>query len=342
MIDRRRGGRGRTAFTLTELLIVIAVIALLMTMAIPTISRAAASARSVKCQKNLASIAQAYNIFKTREVLLDSEEVFSPSTWRTALHPIIGGQDAPYYCPEDEDPEYTLPVTTIRIYGYPALLYEVQLFDTHPYWLEGAHNDFLPDKPGLWRVNDDVYNGGALDRYNMPPYTPGEDPNVSWWIIEDQRYGDEYQYATGDQDFNDMNIRVTDLGGGIYDIEGFHGDAGYNYGIVDEEGNETRESGGKIGPLMMEGKGGSYGVNWMATKFNRGHVKILVMDFPEEVVYAGSRLMSIPSNWDQQEIRHLGRINYAMTDGSVHTARPEEIDPSDADIDSQMWTVTDR
>lgn len=176
----------------------------------------------------------------------------------------------------------------------------------------------------------------------MPAYTPGGDPAVSWWIMEDQRYGTDSQYATGDQDFNDFNIRMTDLGGGLYDVQGGHGDAGFSFGIVDVDGVETRESGGVIGPLTMEGEGGSYGVNWLASKFNRAHVKILGMDFPEEVIYAGSRLQSISSNWDKIEARHLGKVNYVMTDGSVHTARPDEIDPADPVNDKNLWTVNVR
>ena len=339
MACARRHGRG---FTLTELLIVIAIVALVATMAIPTLSRSAAGARSIKCQKNLSSIGQAYATFITRQELLSTNEIFAANTWRTALVPMMGNQRSVYFCPEDEEQEFTLPISSIRIYNGGSFLYEVQLFDTHPYWLEGNHNDFLPDKPAMWRVNDEVYNSGALDRYNMPAYTPGNNPEVSWWIIEVQRYGDDYQYATGDQDFNDLNIRLTDLGGGVFDVEGFHGDAGYNFGIVDGDGVETRESGGVIGPLEMEGEGGSYGVNWMASKFHRGQSKLLSMDFPKEVVYAGSRLQSVSSNWEELEVRHLGKVNYVMTDGSVHTARPDEIDPADPSNDRDLWTVSDR
>ena len=341
MAHARRSGRG---FTLTELLIVVAVLALLATMAIPAFSRVAAMGRSIKCQKNLASIAQAYNTFVARQAALDTHRIFSPNTWRTSIHPLLGGQSAPFYCPEDEMPEFSMPVSSIRIYGYDgeSILYDVQLFDTHPYWLEGAHNDFLPDKPGMWRVNNDVYDGGSLDRYNMPTYTPGSDPDVSWWIIEDQRYGDKHQYATGDQDFNDLDIRMTDLGAGIYEVKATHGDAGYSFGVVDEDGVETRETNGKIGPLVLEGDGGSYGVNWQAARLRVGDRRILVMDFSDDIIYVGRRLESIPSNWQSVEARHLGKVNYAMVDGSVHSASPEEIDPADSDIDGQFWTPDNR
>lgn len=337
MAPTRRGERG---FTLTELLIVVVVAALLASMIIPTISRAAAAARSLKCKKNLASIGQAYTTFQVHQELTNVSEIFAANTWRTALHPYLGAQTAPYYCPEDDAPKFTLPISQLRIYGYEgSILYEVQLFDSHPYWLEGNHDDFAPDKPAMWRVNDDVYNGGTLNRAHMPAYTPGSDPTVSWWVIEDQRYGNDNQYATGDQDFNDLNIRMTDLGGGVYDIETDKKAAGYSFGIVNEDGEEKREVGGKVGPTTMEGDGGSYGVNWLVTKFQRSHIKILATDFPEEVIYAGSRLKSIPSNWNEVEARHLGEINYVMTDGSVHSARPGEIDPADPIVDEEMWTV---
>src|SRR3954467_5696918 len=55
--------RSRRAFTLVELLIVIGIIAILVGMLLPTLSRVNATAASTKCQANLRSIGQAMFIY---------------------------------------------------------------------------------------------------------------------------------------------------------------------------------------------------------------------------------------------------------------------------------------
>lgn len=60
---RRRGRWRFRAFTLVELLAVLAVIALLLGLLLPVLSRAAESGRSVKCMSNLKQLALAANLY---------------------------------------------------------------------------------------------------------------------------------------------------------------------------------------------------------------------------------------------------------------------------------------
>jgi len=327
--------------TLVELLVVLALLGVLASLILPVATRVPALIRSLRCKNNLKHISEAYNAFKATERMDMTDSTIAADVWQAVLMPYLGRDEQVLFCPEDVTPFFHLPESSITIYDGSTKLYEVQLFDAHPYWLEGDHNEIAAEldghKPGMWRVSETVFNNGSVDRYNLPKYIPDGSP-VSWWVIEDQRYGDQNQYAQGDQDFYDIDIQMEDLGGGVYEVITFHRAAGFNFGIRDSDGVEHREVGGRIGPLEMEGKGGSYGMNWRVGLFRPGFPKILAMDYGESVVYAGGNLDDEVQNWDLLEVRHFGEINMALTDGSVRTARPEEIDPADPEYEVEWWS----
>jgi len=141
---------------------------------------------------------------------------------------------------------------SLRVYSGSTILYDLETFTYYPYWLEGSHTDFNRD-PGLWKVNDDVYANGTLDRYNMPQYTPGVDPNVYWFIFEDTRTGDGYWQAAGDRDFDDIDVKVVeDPASGATEVTGYHKDSGYNFRLVAPDGTVYSESGSQIGPVSID------------------------------------------------------------------------------------------
>ncbi len=76
----------RRAFTLVELLIVIAIVAVLIALILPTLSLARRSARETKCRANLESIAQLCDLYR------DAWKMY-PRTWQ-ALEMTGDGTDA--------------------------------------------------------------------------------------------------------------------------------------------------------------------------------------------------------------------------------------------------------
>src|SRR5688572_21760899 len=65
-VPRRRRRRRQTAFTLVELLVVIGIIALLISILLPTLGRARKAANTVKCAANIRSILQGMTIYASQ------------------------------------------------------------------------------------------------------------------------------------------------------------------------------------------------------------------------------------------------------------------------------------
>jgi 6-phosphogluconolactonase (cycloisomerase 2 family) len=139
----------------------------------------------------------------------------------------------------------------LRVSNAGNFLYDLETFTYYPYWLEGAHTDFNRD-PGLWKVNNEVYNNGDLDRWTMPQYTPGLDPNVYWFIFEDARTGEDNWQSSWDKDFNDFDIKVVkDPAAGTVELTGYHRDSGYGFALIEPDGTVHGEAGGQIAAFTL-------------------------------------------------------------------------------------------
>src|SRR3954467_3815412 len=80
--DRARGMRAqRTAFTLVELLVVIGIIALLISILLPSLAKARRAANTVKCAANLRSILQGMQIYAAQ-----NNGAIPGSAWTTARY----------------------------------------------------------------------------------------------------------------------------------------------------------------------------------------------------------------------------------------------------------------
>src|SRR5882724_7915560 len=74
--------RSRSAFTLVELLVVIGIIALLIAILLPALSKARESANTLKCLANLRSIVQGCQIYTS-----DNKGFIIPAQWEAVGGP---------------------------------------------------------------------------------------------------------------------------------------------------------------------------------------------------------------------------------------------------------------
>jgi len=75
------------AFTLVELLVVTAIIAILASLLLPALSNAKASARFVKCKSNLRQIALAMNIYVTDQSVYPNFGTWTPIVMWNGMNP---------------------------------------------------------------------------------------------------------------------------------------------------------------------------------------------------------------------------------------------------------------
>jgi prepilin-type processing-associated H-X9-DG protein/prepilin-type N-terminal cleavage/methylation domain-containing protein len=94
------------AFTLVELLVVIALILILIAILLPVLNRVRQQARQIQCQANLRTLGQAltaytgqYRFFPGAGLELDDDVA---SCWPVRLRKILGGNQKVFYCPSQD------------------------------------------------------------------------------------------------------------------------------------------------------------------------------------------------------------------------------------------------
>lgn len=93
-MDRKLAPPLRKGFTLVELLVVVAVIAILMALLLPAIGMARANSRAKKCSSNLVQLYQVWSQARAKKPLKGAD-------WNTRLAGYMQGGEDVFYCPDD-------------------------------------------------------------------------------------------------------------------------------------------------------------------------------------------------------------------------------------------------
>jgi len=104
-LRRRSRCSGRGGFTLIELLVVISIIALLIGLLLPALSRARQAAQETACLSNLRQIGMAFNLYGTDYYYYPTgyHKGFNEVPWYAAMKKYIRAADQAFQCPYTEE-----------------------------------------------------------------------------------------------------------------------------------------------------------------------------------------------------------------------------------------------
>jgi prepilin-type N-terminal cleavage/methylation domain-containing protein/prepilin-type processing-associated H-X9-DG protein len=328
----------RRAFTLVELMVVIAVVALLMAMVVPSMSSVFALSRAKICQNNLKRLSDAFSASSSGRVLMRAgaggvrqvlETFPKPMAWPTV--PMDAVPDPVIYkCPEDEVKEGGAVNDMFKLLEY------VNPFGRFPMNTLGGESFYYISRTGEdsrgsyteYCLQDDNGNGQfALMDFNG-------------WIDTD---GFVRVYHSGEI-FVPASVPTTG------DFSGVHGPAvsnGFNTcgdkNLIYFRGKPAFGSEGRLKDhrgqyFQLEdwsiGEGTNYGINSYASKYPFGAKCIVLVDYKEEII------VEVDTPLEAEELllksgRHLGKANYLWGDGSVRNATPMDLSPR---LYPELWT----
>ena len=246
---------GRKAFTLVELMIVMAIIGILVALLIPAIQSASASVGQARCAENLHRLWQAVSMRAADEAAHPNKRMLRATAWPAQVLPYLESGSQFMVCPaggesmsEDgasaggQSTSFTDGAASSGTPGGTGSGNDwsnyAQLSDLADVKTEsGTTSWFVPLEEGRWclKLSDPQYDaarsagflpGGSnlRDKFDTA-YQPGANRHSYWLCIEDHG---------GDDDFKDVMIHVTENKDGSFGLDVSAGQHGHRNSLVNK------------------------------------------------------------------------------------------------------------
>lgn len=322
----------RGAFTLVELMVVVAIIALLAAMLLPQLSAARSHARSAICKSNLHQIGAGFRA-ATVEALAGTAALKAypnPRDWPGTVYGCIP-QEALFLCPEDEpgdwscaaDLEWVCHSTGVRakfvdgyLWGGDVACRSRRGRDERGGYTEYVFEDILPFS-SKW--GEPMH--GCDFTENQPWYGEhGADPDYS------NNDGLFRLYDDIGKDGRLLRLEYVTCPMNNRPYKGERPMFGVDERLLNLRGQET----------YLSGLYTSYGINSRISRYQVSPDTVVLMDYDGADIDAG--FIADPDGADlggrlELSARHRGRLNVLLADESVRALHPAQLRPADnADI----------
>jgi len=319
------------AFSLIELLVVVAILALLVAILGPSLNKTMMHARATKCATNLRRISEAVISRQTRE----PNAVFFAPSWQQAMLPYVDHNEDIYVCTEyaDDDEGATETALTELVYFQVKAgnnTYQVELTEGTQV-VKLNESQFQQAKAAGW-----LSDAGSSDHMPRDKWKYIDDgTGVYWLCMED--FG-------SDMDYKDVMTRVTDRNDGTTELLLTSGFTGHRNSLMSKIDNSEivyigSRNQGKTHAVETGSAKTSYGMNMEAPNILKDGSKMLVMDYNWIVARASH-------DWSKQEgeikgvpnfARHMGKMNVLLAGQEVIRMSPDEVDPGDSINMMSLW-----
>jgi prepilin-type N-terminal cleavage/methylation domain-containing protein len=339
----------KRGFTLAELLVVIAVIALLVAVLMPALNSAFVYQRYVNCAHNLSELGIAYGTMYSSRRMDQLTGIGSlGSGWPKQFETFVSGSKSVFWCPASGI-EGVMEKASLNNY------YD-EVFIGSAY--QGARS-LSEECPWIWRLSQSQFDvfwntPGHGQNYPYAGYKPDGNPNLYYYLMEDMGW----QSGGGDKDFWDVMYKI-ETDGINYKLTVVSGFTGYWHNLLLGNGPGKKiliedcyhKNGASV---EIKGKGiASYGINTVADQVLPGTGgKILILDY-DVITAAGSpydetgdRAKQLAKDWQPDPnnpangprfARHWRKADVLFTDGSVHLMPIADIHPGIPKNCAQYW-----
>jgi prepilin-type N-terminal cleavage/methylation domain-containing protein len=306
----------RDAFTLVEILVVIAVIALLLMIMMPSYQHAAAMTRATLCRNNLAKLSTA---FATHAGGIGARTVKAATSLPSSdLWPGVPYDVCPvnalFICPEKEYKSgYSMPTKPLDGLTYACTNRNFELPITEV-GIGGLHFGTRRGKDSrgdyIELVLEDI---DVTITNNTFDYDDGDG------LMR------VYMESTGK-----VVIKLMNYSCGEHNCMRYRGKPLF----PDEVTNPADPLYGFLGPgaskvgrevALSQGMQCSYGINERSGELRYGTGRVLLVDYDKMIVDLSDA--NCPQLLSTAAQRHLGKLNMLLTDGAVRATGPTQIDP---------------